>query len=217
MTDQWTDSLSDYLDDELGRAERAALEAHLAGCAACRGVLDELRQVVARAQTLEDRAPARDLWSGIAREIGRGRGAARAPARRFSFSVPQLLAASIALVLLSAGAVWLSVARRPASLAITPGAGGPARLAWASDPRYDAAIAELQAALDAGRRSGRLDSTTIRVVEHNLAVIDTAIVQARRALAADPGSAYLNHHLADTMRRKLELLRQATAIAGART
>src|SRR2546425_7867358 len=115
MTDQWTDSLSDYLDDELGRAERAALEAHLAGCAACRGVLDELRRVVARAQTLEDRAPARDLWSGIAREIGRGRGA-RAPARRFSFSVSQLLAASIALVLLSAGAVWLSVARRPAPL-----------------------------------------------------------------------------------------------------
>ena len=217
MTDQWTDSLSDYLDDELGRAERAALEAHLAGCAACRGVLDELRQVVARAQTLEDRAPARDLWSGIAREIGRGRGAARAPARRFSFSVPQLLAASIALVLLSAGAVWLSVARRPAPLEVALNGAGPARLAWASDPRYDAAIAELQAALDAGRRSGRLDSATIRVVEHNLAVIDTAIVQARRALAADPGSAYLNHHLADTMRRKLELLRQATAIAGART
>src|SRR6266702_1590934 len=215
MTDQWTDRLSDYLDNELGRAERAALEAHLAGCAACRGVLDELRRVVARAQTLEDRAPARDLWSGIAREIGRGRG--RAPARRFSFSVPQLLAASIALVLLSAGAVWLSVARRPAPLDVALNGAGPARLAWASDPRYDAAIAELQAALDAGRRSGRLDSTTIRVVEHNLAVIDTAIVQARRALAADPGSAYLNHHLADTMRRKLELLRQATAIAGART
>ena len=96
--------------------------------------------------------------------------------------------------------------------------GGPtARVAWATDPRYDAAIAELQAALQAGRRSGQLDSATIRIVEHNLAIIDTAIVQARRALAADPGSAYLNHHLADTMRRKLDLLRQATAISGART
>ena len=212
MKDQWTDRLSDYVDDEVAGAERAALEAHVAGCAACRGVLEELRRVVARAHALEDRAPARDLWGGIARQIGGGRARARPPARRFSFSVPQLLAASVALVLLSAGGVWLTVARRPTVAPLEV-----ARLAWASDPRYDAAIAELQAALDAGRRSGRLDSATIRVVEHNLAVIDTAIVQARRALAADPGSAYLNHHLADTMRRKLELLRQATAIAGART
>src|SRR2546428_11887937 len=108
MTDQWTDRLSDYLDDELGRAERAALEAHLAGCAACRGVLDELRRVGAPAQTLEDRAPARDVWSGIAREIGRGRGAARAPARPFSLSVPPPLAAGIARLLLSAWGRWAS-------------------------------------------------------------------------------------------------------------
>ena len=219
MTDQWTDRLSDYVDDELAGAERAALEAHLRGCAACRGLLAELRRVVARAQALEDRAPARDLWGDIARRIGGRRARARPLARRFSFSVPQLLAASVALVLLSAGGVWLTVARRPSSapFALAPSAAGSARLAWASDPRYDAAIAELQAALEAGRRSGRLDSATIRIVEHNLSVIDTAIVQARRALAADPGSAYLNHHLADTMRRKLELLRQATAASGART
>src|SRR5438093_1416138 len=69
-------------------------------------------------------------------------------------------------------------------------------------------------ALVEGRRTGRLDSTTVRILERDLATIDTAIAQARRALAADPGSAYLNHHLADTMRRKLELLRQATALTG---
>ena len=123
-------------------------------------------------------------------------------------------------MLLAGGGAWLTATRR----ATEGGRGGDggsqvttARLAWATDAGYDAAIAELQAALESGRRSGRLDSTTIRVVGHNLAIIDTAITQARRALNADPGSAYLNHHLADTMRRKLELLRQATTIAGART
>ncbi len=216
MTDQWMARLSEYLDGELPAAERAELEAHLPGCAACRRVLEELRGVVARAGTLEDRGPARDLWSGVARAIG-FEGAARRP-RRLSFSVPQLLAASVALMLLAGGASWLTVTHRA-----TEGDGGggsqvtTARLAWTTDARYDAAIAELQAALESGRRSGRLDSTTIRVVGHNLAIIDSAIVQARRALTADPGSAYLNHHLADTMRRKLELLRQATTIAGART
>ena len=39
-----------------------------------------------------------------------------------------------------------------------------------------------------------------------------AIAQAERALAADSANAYLNSHLADTMRRKLELLRQAAAL-----
>ena len=228
MRDHWTDRLSEFVDGELSANERAELESHLAGCAGCRGVLEELRGVVARATALEDREPTRDLWSKVAREIKVERVArdvAPRRERRLSFSVPQLLAASIALILLSGSAVWLAVTHRatsrmsPTIIAAgrTPEGGTTARVAWATDPRYDAAIAELQAALQAGRRSGQLDSATIRIVEHNLAIIDTAIVQARRALAADPGSAYLNHHLADTMRRKLDLLRQATAISGART
>ena len=224
--DHWTDRLSEFVDGELSANERAELESHLAGCAGCRGVLEELRGVVARATALEDREPTRDLWSKVAREIKVERVAHELQrARRLSFSVPQLLAASIALILLSGSAVWLAVTHRatsrmsPTIIAAgrRPEGGTTARVAWATDPRYDAAIAELQAALQAGRRNGQLDSATIRIVEHNLAIIDTAIVQARRALAADPGSAYLNHHLADTMRRKLDLLRQATAISGART
>ncbi len=206
MTDQWMARLSEYLDGELPADERAALEVHLSACAACREVLEELRGVVARVATLEDCGPPRDLWAGVARSIG-SEGAARRP-RRLSFSVPQLLAASVALMLLAGGTAWLTATRR----ATEQGGGW-----WATDASYDAAIAELQGALESGRRSGRLDSTTIRVVGRNLAIIDSAIIQARRALTTDPGSAYLNHHLADTMRRKLELLRQATTIAGART
>ncbi len=220
MLDRWTDRLSEYLDGELPAAERAELESHLPGCTACREVLDDLRGVMARAATLEDRGPARDLWAGVARSIG-SEGAARRP-RRLAFSVPQLLAASVALMALAGGTAWLTATRRATEGSGGGGGGGgsqvtTARLAWATDARYDAAIAELQGALESGRRSGRLDSATIRVVGHNLAIIDTAITQARRALTADPGSAYLNHHLADTMRRKLELLRQATTIAGARS
>src|SRR5262249_29479167 len=42
--EQWTDKLSDFLDGELTPDERAAVEAHLQGCAACATVLEELRQ-----------------------------------------------------------------------------------------------------------------------------------------------------------------------------
>ena len=53
----------------------------------------------------------------------------------------------------------------------------------------------------------------MRVIEQNLAVIDKAIDQAQRALLADPANLYLNTHLAETMRRKLDLLRQAATLA----
>jgi hypothetical protein len=81
--------------------------------------------------------------------------------------------------------------------------------------RADAAIADLQDALT--RNESRLDTATVRVVRENLALIDRAIAQARSALNADPGNAYLNLHLADTMRRKLELLRRVNAIATAQS
>jgi hypothetical protein len=76
-------------------------------------------------------------------------------------------------------------------------------------------VASLERVLAQGR--GRLDSATVRVIEKNLGIIDRAIRDAQSALAADPANSYLNLHLAQEMRRKLELLRQAAALAGART
>src|SRR5437867_12407733 len=105
--DQWTDRLSEYLDGELGSPEQAALDAHLAACAACRATLDELRRVVARAQALDDRPPTEDLWPAIAEQIGVVRRAARRARRRFSFTVPQLAAAWLALVLFSGSLSWV--------------------------------------------------------------------------------------------------------------
>ena len=216
MNDQWTDRLSEYVDGELAAGERSALETHLATCADCRTTLGELRGVVARAKSLEDRAPTTDLWSGVAKRIGAGQVIA-IRSRRFSFSVPQLIAASIALVLLSGGGAWLAL-RQPQAVRggpTTPLPDGVVRPAAVWTGRTDAAIADLQDVLR--RNESRLDTATVRVVRENLALIDRAIAQARGALAADPGNAYLNLHLADTMRRKLELLRRVNAIAAAQS
>ena len=220
MTMHWTDRLSDYLDGTLTGADRHTCERHLAECAECRATLDELHRVVARARALENTPPRADLWAGIASRIGVSRRVARR--RRFAFTLPQLAAASIALVLLSGGGAWLALRNGDHDLAVTvpPRAGDTAAAAtvqWVSrtDPKYDAQVAELQQALDQGR--GQLDTATVRVIEKNLQIIDAAIGEARRALAADPANQYLNVHLADTMRRKLDLLRQASALVNART
>ncbi len=230
MSDRWTDRLSEYLDGELKPSERQEVESHLAGCAECAGVLEGLRQVVDRARVLEDRPPTSDLWPGIAQRIGVSHEsdsivdleAHRRPVavsrRSFSFSIPQLVAASIALMVLSGGTAWVltgpgSNRAGEAVLATDAGPTGvtaPARFAGSD---YDAAVSELQRIL--AERRDLLDEETVRVMEENLLIIDRAIAQARRALEQDPASTYLNEHLVTTMQQKLEFLRQAARMAGA--
>jgi anti-sigma factor RsiW len=224
MRDQWTDRLSEYLEDELPAADGRALEQHLAGCEACRATMEELRAVVARAGSLEDQPPARDLWSGIADRIGSGaaerKGAGRWRALRLTLTVPQLAAAAVALMAVSAGGVWLAGSRQAPTPVVSsrPAAGasltGVAPISLAEGP-YQSAVRDLEKVLKQGR--GRLDTATVRVLEHDLRLIDGAIAECRRALAADPASAYLNAHLAETMQQKLGLLRQAARLAAART
>src|SRR3989442_1442702 len=182
--DQWTDRLSEYLDDELGIAERAALEAHLAGCPACEAVLAELRRVVARAQALDDQPPATDLWPAIAQQIGVSSGgeargvvslAARRPRRRLSFTVPQLAAAAVLLVLLGSGGAYLALHRGTAPLAPPPIAGRTAReptttlVGWdKTRAKYDVAAAALESAPAKGRKTGPLTRATARAPAQSL-------------------------------------------------
>jgi len=216
MNDQWTTRLSAYIDGELDSTEQAALEAHLATCGQCYATLGELRQVVTRAKTLQDTAPATDLWPDIRAKLSQGRETRRhAPgSRRFSFSVPQLLAACLALVLLSGGGTWFATREQADNTAPTRPRPTIRPVAnWTSST--DGAIADLQAEL--AQNEKRLDTATVRIVRKNLAVIDRAIAEARMALRSDPGNAYLNLHLADTMRRKVELLRRVNELAAARS
>jgi anti-sigma factor RsiW len=224
MTDRWTDRLSEYLDDELSGAEREALEAHLVTCVECAAVLSDLRRVVARAAGLEHRGPARDLWPGIATRIGataqaRTEAVSLSSRRRWSFSFPQLAAAAILLMTLSGGTVWLlrSPDSVPGGIATTPPVGvtgpTPVNARATASQSYAAAVADLERVLASGR--GQLDTATVRVIQQNLDAIDRAIAQAQQALAADPANLYLNTHLAETMRRKLDLLRQAATLVHA--
>ncbi len=219
MSDQWTERLSEYLDDELQGSERAMLEAHLERCDDCQETLAGLRRMVIRARSLEDRGPSADLWTGIAERIGVPPRTSVLPARRrFSFSLPQLLAAGIALAVFSASGAWV-LHPGTTTVAVQPTLPAPAAVPALSvgmptaTGSYDAAVFELERVLTAGR--GHLDSATVRVLEQNLALIDRAIAEARRAVAADSANVYLNTHLAETMRRKVDLLRQAAALVAA--
>jgi hypothetical protein len=214
-----TERLSAYLDGDLATTDREAVARHLADCRKCSAVLGDLGRVVRAAREFEDREPATDLWPGIAGRL-ESRAESRAvrihaarPRRRFSFTMPQLAAAAIALIVLSAAAVWWGSPRtggvavdRPAVGSAPETMGVPVSLE--ADPAYTDALADLERAFEASR--DRLEPSTVATVERNLAIIDEAIRETIEALKADPGSPFLYDHLERSRRQKLDVLRQAT-------
>jgi hypothetical protein len=189
---------------------------------------------VARAAQVIDRPPEHDLWQGIAGRIAELAHAAHASQperkRRISLSISQLAAAGVVLMLLSSGTMYLMLTRaQPAQVAATetPAAArqqpvttdqAVARPVTVKSPaaeNYDVAINDLEGALRDGRP--QLDTATVRILEANLRIIDTAITEARSALGRDPGNPYLNRYLDETMQKKIQLLRRATGILRAQT
>ena len=97
-----------------------------------------------------------------------------------------------------------------AKLARTPQPDASAMLVFAVEKNYVSTVAELRETLETQRAS--LSPATIRVLEHSLAAIDTAIAEAREALANDPANQTLVGILSANYQRKVELLQRATQL-----
>lgn len=244
MHDPWIENISAAIDGGLSEADEQALRDHLAGCAECRQVDAELREVATLARQAPGTAPSRDLWPAIAAAIGAPtpattpldadrlralspvtpRAARARAARRFSFSAPQLAAAAVVLMALSGTIVW-SLGERPQTGAVAAGtiiqsAGGTPRsvqpVSTTGVPAdYADDVADLEQALEQNR--AQLDPVTVEVIERSLEAIDRAIEDARTALAADPGNPYLHRQLDNTMQKKIDVLRRATGVQRAQS
>ncbi|HEX8724495.1 MAG TPA: zf-HC2 domain-containing protein [Gemmatimonadaceae bacterium] len=110
----------------------------------------------------------------------------------------------------------------PASAASGGSEGAHARLAasraaeatpQAIEKSYDGEIAGLRAIIK--QRHSRLDSATVAVLEHNLAVIDSAIAQCKTALARDPNSRFLMQSLSQSLDIKVQLMRMTAGLPSA--
>ena len=225
--------LNDYLEGLVSEDVARHVDQHLAECEECSGRLRALTALLSELAELPDDAqPARDLWSGVRAGIDAGlgrddadgtapisRGRSDRP-RRFSFSAPQLAAASVVWTLLSGGAVWMALNARPdqATVAVTDvapqaGAAGEPRnilpVIQAATTEYELAIARLESVLQ--QRRDRLDPRTVETIETSLAIIDRAIEEALGALADDPNNPVLSRLLIKHEQSKLRVLRQASA------
>ena len=63
------EQLADYLEGDLGTAERQAVQAHMASCVRCTALVRDLEEIRTGAADLAELSPSRDLWGGIADRI----------------------------------------------------------------------------------------------------------------------------------------------------
>jgi anti-sigma factor RsiW len=210
MTHLDFDHLNDFLDDRLAPPDREAAQSHLATCSQCAGALAHLESISARARALpEEIQPPQELWNAVRQQI-------EPASRSRRWSAWQLAAAAVLLVGLSS-VITARIVRRPetivvrhATTAVTPAAVTLRAPARAVDADYAAIVHQLNQTL-AERRS-QLDPATVAKVEASLRVIDTALNEARAALAADPANLTLLDLFAATYERKVELLRRANEL-----
>lgn len=225
------DRLQDFREGLLSPEETEGVRAHLEECAACRGEMEALSSLLSGLGALPREAqPSRDLWPQIEWRIGRAGepsggqdspGLPRMkPRRQVTLQTWQLLAASIALALISGGVVWAALSgglREATTAASVPADGSLVQpVGWESAlDEYHDAVSDLEQVLQLGRDV--LDAETVRILEENIQAIDDAINQAQAALAQDPGSKVLGRFLAENLRRKIDLLRRAAAAVYANT
>lgn len=224
--EEWTDKLSDYIEDGLGPVERDRVEEHLSECVHCRDVLAELREVIALAKGAQELAPPADLWPAVAASIRSGQPVSSdrdedviaLPTARTSpvpvgISGPRLAAAAAVLVAISVGSTWWVATASPGAgaAAVADGVPGAVQPAAGYIPEDLAAqLGALEDVVQAARAT--LDPTTVEVLEQNLLTIERAIDDSAEALASDPNNEFLLEHLQRMYRRKLTYLQDAVRV-----
>jgi hypothetical protein len=213
--------LDDRAEGTLGEAEGRAVEAHLEGCPACREEAAGLEALLEAAADLpREIRPPRDLWAGIDARLDAAETDApdpppipfRAPRRPAGLPPWALVAAALALVVVTAGVTSFLTRRHDEAMALKLGRArtAPATVEDAAGPATrEAQLLAASQDLLAGLESQDLSPETMEIVRRNLAVIDAAIAELHAALERDPGNGELNRMLLATYQRKIDLLEQA--------
>ena len=232
--------LPDYLENTISLPLRAAMDGHVASCARCSGLLADVRSLVDKAGSLPELNPSRDLWPDVAALLDSPAVAISAApsARRFRVPAGAGLAAAAAVLIVVTSIVthqWVTngdaptptVAATPLMQAPQPESLGAAVSSVPTSPASPEATTErtrVSAAVTYGREIARLESfvrqrgaaldpTTKAIIENSMRIIDSALVEARAALARDPASRFLNEQVDQTLQKKMELLRTVTLLA----
>ena len=225
----WESAIDAYMDDDLDRVSTRRLEAHLAACASCRALVDDLRAIQHEARALPTSIqPTRDLWPGIEQRLG----PQPATGTQHRFGVRPwrngILLAAAAAILLLIGTWAVSQNQLVAPMTETTARGTDPGSTTGGDPAganqglavmpvtdtQGAAGPAVAATRDAASRLratvetrwAGLTPATRDVLERNLTVIDQAIQEIEGALATEPEDRGLQSLLLASYRQQISLL-----------
>src|SRR5437660_2659065 len=209
--------LNDYVDDALGRDERAEVDRHLTTCVQCRRTVEELRDLRRRVSSLPPMQPPARAWRRIERDLGRHTdvpGNAAPDVRMGDGRRRMAIGLAFAALLVLATIVGVRFAISGRSGSTTAGAAPDAQaiaseLALAEE-HYQKAISGLEQIANAEK--GSLDPRTAATLQKNLAVIDQAISESRAALKAQPNSEPAQQSLIESFKSKIALLQDTVAL-----
>ena len=232
-------ALNDYVDGSLGPVERHGVDRHLAVCAACRQVVEDLREILGASRELELREPPVRAWSRLERAVRMEREHAATAAQRFPLDQARgrqagdadptragryskfaiWLAAAAALVLATVVGLRYTpgrIADAPpataagASIAAGEAAGSIETELRQAEAHYENAIKGLETI--ANSEQSELDPRTAATLQKNLAVIDQAISESRAAVRSQPASEPAQHSLIEGFKTKIGLLQDTVAL-----
>jgi len=216
--------IHDRVDGALDAGAQPELDAHLASCAACRGLLSDLDAINRTAADIPDVTPRPEVWNSLAARLA---AEAAARPRPFWTGARVALAMAATLVVAVTSSVWLL--RAPAPAAPTEAsADSPAGAATGviqsdrdlvqdvdehlriADEHYVQAIAGLEQVVRSGE--GALDPALAATLQKNLGVIDQAITESREAIKTQPNSQLAQTSLFEALRQKVSLLEDTVAL-----
>ena len=208
--------IGDLVDGTLDGADRHQLEAHLATCAACARLTEELLVVrrAARALPVMDLPPA--AWARVSAAIKVESAAPQAPGRWRRFVLP--LAAAAMLVAAIAGTLtWRrQVQQAGAAQPVNRATASSAELMGSVEAEFQQAEKHLENAVAGlevlARDRQALDPQVAADLQSNLLVIDQAIGESRAALKTQPMSTQAQDSLVEAFRSKIVVLQDTIAL-----
>ena len=216
--EQCNDRLGDAVDGTLDSDEQAQIDAHCRGCAGCRELLNDLKDIRAAAATLDRRTPSPELWRSIsarvedpvvlASRLGRSR-----------WSTPAQLAAAAALMMMLGTAAWFGAGQQwrtsPADDAASDLVRNAASELQLAEQHYENAIVALEQLIV--QKDNALDPSVAAEIAQSLKSIDRAIDDSRAALKSDPNSFVAQTSLLEALRMKVALLQETVSLMNARS
>ncbi|HEX8186684.1 MAG TPA: zf-HC2 domain-containing protein [Blastocatellia bacterium] len=211
--------LSDYIDGELELGEQVKIERHLGDCEPCRAVRDDLLQIVHFSHQLPEQSPSGALWARIQSDIAEqqptgllaraGAWWAGAQSRHFNLSIPQMVAAAAALVIVISISVIVSRQNATSNQMSLAGSATDATpqvqvLSSADLQQLERQISNLSATIE--QRKVSWDPTLRVKFEKNMLLIDQSLAECRHQLNDNPGDDVSQELMLNAYREKVRLL-----------